>query len=83
MEWFAELKVELQVRETLNVRDPRGVVVRIVPRPRSTTVVVIVQIPLQGSHVAMSLFQQNRVVNLGVPHLLDVIVSFVLSVQRI
>jgi len=55
LEGFAQLKLEVHVGEALDVRDPRCEVVRVVPRPRLAAVVVVVQVPLDGSHVTLSL----------------------------
>ena len=58
VERFAHLELHRHAGEALDVGDPWRKVVRVVPRPWLAPVVVVVQVPLDGSNVAFSLFRK-------------------------
>lgn len=58
-ERLAEIKFELQIGKVSDVRDVRCVVVRVEPRPRADTIVIIVKDPLDSSDVPLGLIAEN------------------------
>lgn len=54
-----QLEFQLQVGKSFDVRYVGRVMVRVVPRPRATPVVVVVKGPLDGPNVAFGLAAQH------------------------
>lgn len=54
-EWLAKFEIKNKIGETFDVGYTRGIMVRVVPRPRTYTIVVVVEVPLYGRDVAFGL----------------------------